>query len=143
MYIIAETHCKENEIVMFADSSDYFIGKEVLKLFNGVYEDKKYVFAYTNFLDANNQIGNLSFMGKKKVNATSIVSNHNIQAPLFAITAKTLSAVIEEYLQRRLDYEEEDERLRVNLIVPILEHVKGSAVYVPEVNYAINFAREA
>lgn len=79
---------------MFADSEDYFIGKEVLKLFNGVYEDKKYSFAYTNYLDGNNQIGNLSFMGKKKVNATAIVSNQHLQAPLFAITTKTLSAVI-------------------------------------------------
>lgn len=113
-----------------------------MKLFNGVYEDKKYLVAYTNFLDANNQIGNLSFMSKKKINATSIVVNNNFQAPLFAITAKTLNGVIEEYLQRRLVYEEADDRLRVNLMVPILEHVKGGAVYIPEVNYAINFARD-
>jgi hypothetical protein len=37
LYMIAENHCSTEDLVMFIDSSDYFIGKEVLKLFNAVY----------------------------------------------------------------------------------------------------------
>ena len=46
-------------------------------MFNAVYEDKKYDLAYTNFLDANNQIGNLAFIPKRKVNRT-VLANSNI-----------------------------------------------------------------
>lgn len=93
LYMVAETHCKLEELVVFVDSSDYFIGKEVLKLFNAVYEDKKYDLAYTNFLDANNQIGNLAFMPKRKVNRTALAYN-NVEAPLFALPVKTISLIL-------------------------------------------------
>jgi hypothetical protein len=47
-------------------------------------------------------------MGKKKINKTQIISNSNIQAPLFVVSAKTLTDVIELYIQNRLIYEETD-----------------------------------
>jgi hypothetical protein len=93
LYMVADTHCKPQEMVVFVDISDYFIGKEVLKLFNAVYEDKKYDLAYTNFLDANNQIGNLTFMPKKKVNRTALATS-NIEAPLFAVPLKTVTLIL-------------------------------------------------
>lgn len=96
LYIIAENHCSTEDLVMFVDSSDYFIGKEVLKLFNAVYEDKKYDLAYTNFLDANNQLGSLAYMPKKKPNRTALAAP-NLQAPLYAVPVKILSLILEDF----------------------------------------------
>jgi hypothetical protein len=141
LYLIAESNCKPEQLVIFVDSSDYFIGKEVLKLFNAVYEDKKYDFAYTNYLDANNQLGNLGFMPKKKWNLTSLATSNNI-APLFAVPTKTLTLVIEEFLDDRMIYESSD-RLQFNLMLPVLTYLKGSSFYIPEVNFAVNLAKDA
>jgi hypothetical protein len=96
LYMVAENHCSSEEMVMFIDSSDYFIGKEVLKLFNAVYEDKKYDLAYTNFLDANNQLGSLAYMPKKKPNRTALAAP-SLQPPLFAVPAKILELILEDF----------------------------------------------
>ena len=129
LYIAAASHCKLQEIVVFVDSSDYFIGKEVLKLFNAVYEDKIYDLAYTNFLDANNQIGNLAFIPKKKVNRT-VLATSNIEAPLFAVSIKTVTLILEDYLDDWMTHDF-NERLTVNLLLPILDYLKGSSLYIP------------
>jgi hypothetical protein len=94
LYTIAEGHCKINELILFVDSSHSFIGKEVLKLFNAAYKERKYELAYTNFLNQDNEIGNLTFLTKKKVNRTLILSTR-AEAPLFAVPATVLSSVLE------------------------------------------------
>ena len=98
-------------------------------MFNAVYEDKKYDLAYTNFLDANNQIGNLAFIPKKKVNRT-VLATCNIEAPLFAVSIKTVTLILEDYLDDWMTHDF-NERLTVNLLLPILDYLKGSSLYIP------------
>lgn len=119
LYTIAESHCKINELILFVDSSDYFIGKQVLKLFNAAYKQRKYQLAYTNYLNQDDLIGNLTFMSKKKINRT-IIMNTKVEAPLFAVPATILSQVIELYAQNKLENDRSDERIRLNLMFPIL-----------------------
>ena len=53
----ARTKCKPNEIFMIVDGDDELIGRQVLKLFNAVFQEKKVWYAYSNFLGSNRKIG--------------------------------------------------------------------------------------
>lgn len=53
----AKYFCRPNDILMILDGDDEFIGRQVLKLFNAVFQKEKIWFMYTNFLTSSATLG--------------------------------------------------------------------------------------
>ena len=46
----ADEFCKPREIMMVVDGDDELIGRQVLKLYNSIFQDKDVWFVYSNFV---------------------------------------------------------------------------------------------
>jgi hypothetical protein len=53
----AQNFCSPTDIFMIVDGDDELIGKQVLKLFNAVFQKEGVWFAYSNFLGSNSKLG--------------------------------------------------------------------------------------
>lgn len=53
----AKMHCKPEEIFLIVDGDDELLGKQVLKLFNAIFQEKKLWFVYSNFLTTTGGVG--------------------------------------------------------------------------------------
>jgi glycosyltransferase involved in cell wall biosynthesis len=53
----ANYFCRPNDIFMIVDGDDELLGRQVLKLFNSVFQSKGVWFMYTNFLGSNGKMG--------------------------------------------------------------------------------------
>lgn len=53
----AREFCKPQEILIVVDGDDELLGKQVLKLFNAVFQEKGVWFMYTNFLGSIGKVG--------------------------------------------------------------------------------------
>jgi hypothetical protein len=47
-------YCKSGEIVAIIDGDDSFLGRNVLSLYNAIYQKEKAAMAYSNFLTIHN-----------------------------------------------------------------------------------------
>lgn len=53
----SKNFCKEEDIIIVVDGDDELLGRQVLKLFNAVFQEKKIWYAYTNFLGSIGKVG--------------------------------------------------------------------------------------
>jgi hypothetical protein len=53
----AQNYCKNTDIFLIVDGDDELLGRQVLKLFNSIFQSKKAWFVYTNFLNINGGVG--------------------------------------------------------------------------------------
>ena len=50
MYVWMNKYCNQQDIVVCADSDDWFVGSQVLKVLNALYQDPQKWFIYSKYL---------------------------------------------------------------------------------------------
>ena len=53
----SKNYCKEEDIIVVVDGDDELLGRQVLKLFNAVFQEKGVWYMYTNFLGSIGKVG--------------------------------------------------------------------------------------
>ena len=53
----SKNYCKEEDIIIVVDGDDELLGRQVLKLFNAVFQEKGVWYMYTNFLGSIGKVG--------------------------------------------------------------------------------------
>jgi hypothetical protein len=53
----AQQYCRPSDIYLIVDGDDELLGRQVLKLFNAVFQSTKAWFVYSNFLNIQGMVG--------------------------------------------------------------------------------------
>jgi hypothetical protein len=133
----ATTHCKPEEIFMIIDGDDELVGRQVLKLYNAVFQEKKLYFVYSNFLTATGSIGFSRPFPPTTIRRNSYRDYPFVTSHLRAFYTKLLVNIDEEDLR-----DDAGEYLKaandVAICIPVLEQAHERVGYLPEVTYFYN-----
>lgn len=133
----AKEHCRPEEIFMIVDGDDELLGRQVLKLFNAVFQEKKLWFVYSNFLSIAGTIGFSRPFPPSTMRRNNYRTFHYVTSHLRAFYTKLFLNIREEDLQ-----DGSGEYLRaandVAICIPILEQAHERVGYLPEITYFYN-----
>ena len=133
----ANEYCKPEDIYIIADGDDELLGRQVLKLFNSVFQKEGVWFLYSNFMTSNGGVGYsrpfpASTIDNNKYRAYPFVTSHlrAFYTQLFRnIKEKDLKDGNGQYWKAAND---------VAICVPILEMSHRRVKYLPELTYKYN-----
>jgi hypothetical protein len=130
-------HCKPEEIFLIVDGDDELLGRQVLKLFNSVFQEKKLWFVYSNFLSMTGSVGFSRAFPVQTIERNSYRSYPFVTSHLRAFYTKLFTNIKDEDLK-----DEQGEYLRaandVAICIPILEQAHERVGYLPEMTYFYN-----
>jgi hypothetical protein len=122
---------------MIIDGDDELIGKQVLKLYNAVFQEKGVYFLYSNFLSFTNTIGLSRAFPESVIEKNDYRSYPFLTSHLRAFYTKLLANVAEEDLR-----DDKGEYLKagndVAICFPVLEQAHERVGYLPELTYFYN-----
>lgn len=133
----AQNYCKPQEIFMIVDGDDKLIGRQVLKLYNAVFQQKKLWFVYSNFLLSRRKIGYSRPFPKSTIRKHTFRRYPFITSHLRAFYTKLFLNIRQEDLKdKEGNYFKASNDVAICL--PILEQAQERIGYLPEVTYSYN-----
>jgi glycosyltransferase involved in cell wall biosynthesis len=130
--------CKEEDILIVVDGDDELLGRQVLKLFNAVFQEKQVWYVYTNFL------GSIGKVGYSRPYHPDIIQNNEYREYSFAVSH--LRAYYNKLFLNVKDEDLQDENGKyftsagdMAIAIPCLEQAHTRVLYVPEMTYFYNF----
>ena len=122
---------------MIVDGDDELLGRQVLKLFNSIFQKNKVWFVYSNFLSIRNSVGYSRPFPAKTMTKNSYRTYPFVTSHLRAFYTQLFVNIKEEDLK-----DEKGEYLKaandVAICIPILEMSHEKVMYVPELTYYYN-----
>ena len=129
--------CKPQDIFMIVDGDDELLGRQVLKLFNALFQAKKLYFMYTNFLSQSGRVGYSRPFPERIIKQNTYRKYPFVTSHLRAFYTQLLLNIKEEDLK-----DEKGEYLRaandVAICIPVLEQAHTHVAYTPEITYFYN-----
>ncbi len=133
----AVEHCQPEEIVAVVDGDDELIGRQVLKVFNAVYQETGAWVVYSSFLTQEGQLGYSRPYPKRVVEG-----NLYRQYPFVASHLRTAYAELLRGLREEDLLDEKGGLLvganDVSFMLPCLEMAHRRVAYLPELTYLYN-----
>jgi hypothetical protein len=130
-------NCKPNEILMIVDGDDELIGRQVLKLFNAVYQETGAWIVYSNFFTAEGKLGYSKPIPDRVMEANEYRKYPFVTSHLRTVYTQLLREIKEEDL---LDKEGKYFTAAgdVAFMLPCLEMAHKRVLYIPELTYMYN-----
>lgn len=133
----AKHFCRPEEIFLIVDGDDELIGRQVLKLFSAVFQQRDAWFVYSNFLTIRGNVGYSRPFPEKVVSSNTYRKYPFVTSHLRAFYTELFLNVKEEDLQS-----DDGEYLRaandVAICIPILEQAHTHTAYIKELTYFYN-----
>jgi glycosyltransferase involved in cell wall biosynthesis len=133
----AREFCKPYEIFMIIDGDDELLGRQVLKLFNAVFQKEKAWFVYSNFISIRGNVGFSRPFPPKVIANNSYRKYPFVTSHLRAFYTQLFLNIREEDLQ-----DSKGNYLRaandVAICIPILEQAHEKVAYIKELTYYYN-----
>ena len=123
---------------MIIDGDDELLGRQVLKLFNAVFQEKGVWYIYSNFL------GSIGRIGYSRPYHPDIIEKNDYRDYSFAVSH--LRAYYTKLLLNIKDEDLQDEKGKyftsagdMAVAIPCMEQAHTRVTYVPEMTYFYNF----
>lgn len=133
----AMQYCKPEEIYMIVDGDDQLVGKQVFKLFNAQFQEKKSWFVYSNFISFVGTVGFSRPFKRQVVQENRYRTSNFVTSHLRAFYTQLFRLIKEEDLKN-----DNGEYLRaandVAICLPILQMAHYRVAYIPQVTYMYN-----
>jgi hypothetical protein len=128
---------KPNEILMIVDGDDELIGRQILKLFNAVYQETGALIVYSNFFTAEGKLGYSKPIPDRVMEANEYRKYPFVTSHLRTVYTQLLREIREEYL-----HDKEGEHFiaagDVAFMLSCLEMAHKRVLYIPELTYMYN-----
>ena len=133
----AKEYCKPDEIFMIIDGDDEMLGRQVLKLFNSVFQKQKAWFVYSNFLNLAHNVGYSRPFPPQTIKNNIYRKHPFVTSHLRAFYTKLLVNIKEEDLKDSTGnyFKAAND---VAICIPILEQSHTRVFYLPEMTYFYN-----
>ena len=130
-------YCRPNEIFLIVDGDDELLGRQVLKLFNSLFQKTGAWFVYSNFVFNNGNVGYSRPFPKKVIEDHAYRQYYFITSHLRAYYTQLFVNIKEEDLrdQRENYFSAAND---VAICLPVLEQAHRRVQYVPELTYHYN-----
>ncbi len=116
------------------DGDDYLLGRQVLKVFNAVFQEKGLWFVYSNFLMGSGELGYSRPFPKEVIRENAYRSSAFVSSHLRAFYTKLFKNIEEKDL--RNDYGNYFRAANdVAICFPVLEQAHLKVGYLPEMTY--------
>jgi glycosyltransferase involved in cell wall biosynthesis len=131
IYQSAHRYCKSYEILMIVDGDDYLLGRQVLKLYNALFQSKNNWLIYTNFLTLAGTVGYSRSYKPSIIQDNLFRRSPFLISHLRAFYTKLLTMIPSEDLKdgRGNWFRAAND---VAIMLPILEMARHKFSYVPE-----------
>ncbi len=133
----AKEFCRPYEIFLIVDGDDELIGRQVLKLYNSIFQKEKSWFVYSNFLSIRGNVGYSRPFPERIISSNTYRKYPFVTSHLRAFYTQLFLNVKEGDLQN-----EQGEYLKaandVAICIPILEQAGTRVTYIKELTYYYN-----
>lgn len=133
----AEKFCKPEQLFLIVDGDDQLLGRQVLKVFNAVFQEKKLWFVYSNYLHSNGDVGYSRPFPKSIIKANNYRKYKFFTNHLRVYYTKLLLNIKDSDFR-----DEKGELVRaandVAICIPILEQSHERTGYLPQITYFYN-----
>jgi glycosyltransferase involved in cell wall biosynthesis len=130
-------NCMPDSVFLMVDGDDELVGRQVLKLYNAVYQESGAWIVYSNFFTEDGKLGYSKPFPDRVTEANAYRKYPFVTSHLRSLYTQLLRNIREEDLQGK-----DGEYLRaandVSVMLPCLEMAHRRVIYIPELTYLYN-----